>query len=231
MERSSNRLTDSTGAQMVRFLFDVNKDTLDALNLNKLKEAMGYSHPIIGVHLRRGDACFTPPREGHCFDHRTHLREAQQLAKRYGVNRIFIASDDVTSIRDAVKEFEPELEIVYVGRNGSGSSLASREFLEVPADAQSSRDGTEWLEERLRILDVPPRLVALSAIVDILLLAEADFFVGQFQSNLSRLAFALSFALKNRVVPYVSLDGAWCFHWRMCCQVRCDGFSEMCVDQ
>jgi hypothetical protein len=34
-------------------------------------------------------------------------------------------------------------------------------------------------------------------------------------SNLSRLALELAAALKGFVPPFVSLDGAWCWHWRM----------------
>ena len=28
--------------------------------------------------------------------------------------------------------------------------------------------------------------------------------------------------------PFVSVDGAWCYHWQMCCEVDAEGRSHMC---
>jgi len=29
-------------------------------------------------------------------------------------------------------------------------------------------------------------------------------------------------------MPFVSVDGAWCYHWQMCCEVDAEGRSHMC---
>ena len=68
----------------------------------------------------------------------------------------------------------------------------------------------------------------MATIIDIELLARADYFVGQFGSNLSRFAFLLSAARHRGPVPFASVDGAWCYHWRMCCDLRSDGTSQAC---
>ena len=49
--------------------------------------------------------------------------------------------------------------------------------------------------------------------LDLLLLAEGDAFVGKFTSNVDRLSFALLTAKHNSLVPYRSLDSTWCMDW------------------
>jgi hypothetical protein len=57
--------------------------------------------------------------------------------------------------------------------------------------------------------------IMTSTLRDLLLLADADYLVSHQLSNLSRLALELSAARKGRVPPFISMDGAWCWHWRM----------------
>ena len=48
--------------------------------------------------------------------------------------------------------------------------------------------------------------------VDALILARCEAFVGQFKSHLSRLFWELAIDTQMRVVPYVSLDrSSWCW--------------------
>ena len=53
------------------------------------------------------------------------------------------------------------------------------------------------------------RAVAELTLVDLFLLADAQYFVGQFSSAFSLLAFELSVARKGFVPPYLALDGPW----------------------
>ena len=64
---------------------------------------------------------------------------------------------------------------------------------------------------------IPPRAVALPALLDVDLLARCAALVLHLGSNLSRLALALRAARAGALPPYISLDGGWCPHWRMCC--------------
>jgi len=57
---------------------------------------------------------------------------------------------------------------------------------------------------------------------------QADFFVGHFASNLSRLAYMLA-AARAGPVPFASVDGPWCYHWRMCCELSLSPpYSKVC---
>jgi hypothetical protein len=51
---------------MLAYLVRVNPSTQAKLNLESLKAQIGYQHPIIGVHVRHGDACHTTTRKGTC---------------------------------------------------------------------------------------------------------------------------------------------------------------------
>ena len=56
----------------------------------------------------------------------------------------------------------------------------------------------------------------MSALVDLLLLTDTDAFVGHFLSNLSRLAVEMMAAKRGHLPPFISVDGPWCPHWKMC---------------
>ena len=85
-----------------------------------------------------------------------------------------------------------------------------------------------WLEHRLGRGYVKQRELALATLLDLTLMSHADYFVGHFASNLSRLAYLLAVAHHRRMIPYWSVDGPWCYHWRMCCDVQVDGTSVVC---
>ena len=67
---------------VVSHLVKVNNATRDLLNLDKLKAEMGFQHPIIGVHIRHGDACHTTDRKGRCKGLAYYVPEIRTLAQR-----------------------------------------------------------------------------------------------------------------------------------------------------
>ena len=54
---------------------------------------------------------------------------------------------------------------------------------------------------------------AEAALVDLLLMSQADGFVGKFTSNLDRIAYSLMSARAGGLMPVVSLDSKWCADW------------------
>ena len=58
--------------------------------------------------------------------------------------------------------------------------------------------------------------IALSALQDVLLLAESDYLILHLLSNLSRMPLELAAASKHRLPAFISKDGPWCPHWPMC---------------
>ena len=188
---------------IVAHMMRLNKKTIEELDLQRVKENIGFKHPIIGVHVRRGDACHTTGRKNRCrsFEN-TYLPHIRTLSEKYGVNRVFLATDDDELLRK-VK-----------------SSPAANEFEFVNVDMDRSIYKASRLIERRTELYTEKSNVAhemtLQALTDIFLLAETDAFIGHFLSNLSRLAIELSAAEKGFVPPFISVDGQWCRHWKFC---------------
>ena len=160
-----------------------------------------------------------------------HVKYVSQMSERYGISKVFIASDDEDAA-SFVAEKLPHLNVVTLNS----------------FDRSILRSGEDvWLENRLKKGEVPAHDLAIFTLTDLLLLAEADAFVVHFASNLSRLAYMLSLlhekeehlaaqgasgsdpssvdhkyrpaSLRGVFSPFVSVDGPWCYHWRMCCTI------------
>ena len=63
------------------------------------------------------------------------------------------------------------------------------------------------LKHRMGLLD--RRVVVEAGLVDLFLLRDCDYFIGQFSSAFSLMALELSAAQKGFVPPYIGLDGPW----------------------
>ena len=93
--------------------------------------------------------------------------------------------------------------------------------------AQSNDDPNELTKEQfLDVLD--KHEVMLETLGDIFLLSECDFLVTHQASALSRIVLSLTSVRLGYIPPYMSLDGPWCYHWRMCCDVRPNGEQITC---
>ena len=64
------------------------------------KTRLGYRKPVISIHVRRGDACSSREVGGarQCYHLEAYLAEAVKMRDRYGINRIFLATDDTASV-------------------------------------------------------------------------------------------------------------------------------------
>ena len=51
----------------------------------------------------------------------------------------------------------------------------------------------------------------VDTMIDIGLLAQAQFLVGKFSSNIDRVAYSMMVAQTGMYQPFISLDNAWCF--------------------
>jgi len=182
-----------------------NRETLDLLDLGGLKQRIGYEHPIIGVHMRSGDGCRYGIR-ARLFKCRTledYLPEIRAMALKYGTTRVFLATDDAGAVRDSRRLTEFSWAYAPADRSALTSDVKIEQRLAGQADK-----GATALDHHSVMLDT---------LRDLYLLAEADFLVTHQASTLSRLALQLGTALHRRVPPFISMDGPWCPHWRMCC--------------
>eukprot|EP00873_Tetraselmis_striata_P021236 jgi/Tetstr1/441500/TSEL_029731.t1 len=199
----------------IGYLMRPNQKTLELLNLGDLKQRIGYSHPIIGLHMRSGDGCRYGLRS-RMFNCRTladYLPEIRALSQKYGVRRVFVSTDDVKAIRDA--------------------KAMSNEFEWVVVDSDRSQFKSDVkIEHRLTGIagaKMDSHATMVSTLQDLFLLAEADYLVTHQASTMSRIALQLSTLFHRRLTPFFSMDGPWCPHWRMCCDPdHIQGTSKEC---
>ena len=170
--------------------------------------------PYIGVHIRRGSGCTFADiadclaRTSRCWSGRpctntTEYANAVRALARQGYwgprHAVFVASDDQRAV-DELSELLGDHFDVYsqrsaVSRDEAANAVARNEIeMHLVADNGTSK-----------------RRLAEEATTDALLLAHASAQVPTLSSQLSRLAFELSFAVHGYVVPFVTADWAWCW--------------------
>eukprot|EP01103_Thecamoeba_quadrilineata_P005781 TRINITY_DN15538_c0_g1_i1.p1 TRINITY_DN15538_c0_g1~~TRINITY_DN15538_c0_g1_i1.p1 ORF type:complete len:413 (-),score=62.48 TRINITY_DN15538_c0_g1_i1:88-1326(-) len=150
-----------------------------------IKKKLGWEHPIIGMHIRHGERC-TDESLPACVPVQKYFEGASLIKKKYGVDRIFLATDDPQVKKEASK-YSKDFKVVWV--------------------TDSMLDVNEVLGKHL------PIDFSLATIVDLLLLSHSDYYVAGFISNQGRLAFEMMFARHGCLRPYVTVDIPWCSHY------------------
>jgi hypothetical protein len=151
----------------------------------RLKRIVGFQHPIIGMHVRYGDGCL--PNQMHrppCEPIEAYMQEVRRLARHYNVSRLYVASDS-SEVIDRMQEME------------------DMQVLHMPLD-RTIFDSHWWIDHRAAWGVLDRKQVAESALLDMLMLAECDYFIGTFSSHFSMSALELSTFKKGNVPPYVS---------------------------
>jgi hypothetical protein len=170
--------------------------------LQRLKNIVGFQRPVIGLHVRYGDGCL--PNQMHrppCEPIESYMEELRRMAARYSVSRVYVASDS-SEVIDRLQE------------------MGDMQVLHMPLD-RSMFDSSWWIDHRAAYGLVDRKRVAESAVLDMLMLAECDYFIGTFSSHFSMAAFEISTYNKGHVAPYVSFSFAISqhsvVHTRTCC--------------
>ena len=179
----------------------------DALEEGSRQGCDAPSPPAVSMHVRHGDSCdfeslqelsgdpfpsyaargFKRP----CFAIAVYLSRLQELRDRYGVRRVYLATDSQAMID-------------YVHASTT--------------DADSSND-FEWIFINVsrKVFDISNGwvdffnsstndMVTFSAVADLDLMKRGDIFLGAFSSHFSKLGYYIMAGYKMRLPPFVSLD-------------------------
>ena len=191
----------------------LNQHTKTILNLENRKRQLGFQKGrTIGINVRHGDGCLHGRRKQHgCRSLSDYLMEARTIRDLYGKTNdvIFLATDSAAIIDDA-KNYRNEFTFIFqhIERNILQSRIK--------------------IESRLEKRELDPHELMVATLIDIFLLSECDYMITHQTSSLSRIALQLATVRLGYVPPYVSMDGPWCYHWRMCCDVKSDGRQSTC---
>jgi len=161
--------------------------------------------PYLSLHIRRGDACFNPSGKARRCDTLEYYLNpvVQEVAQRYGIRSIYLATDDPDMITEALTNYTPQFQWFFY--NYTYPTTEAAEAAVAPAVMNWDKNQQPSLENFYS---------AQKILIDLFLLAEGSVFVGKFTSNVDRLAYSL---MANRVggyAPFVSLDESpWCFDY------------------
>jgi hypothetical protein len=155
--------------------------------------------PVLGVHVRHGDACLAKEqrRMGRvCRSLEAHLARVREYARAHNIRTAYLATDSELVLEEARRNTEFQfLFLPNVARH--------RETPKVIWDktvAQRVRKGLNKHNYR----------EAWLATLDAMLLAKTDVLVGQMTSTLFRSAISLRAAKCDCLLPFVSLDAPFC---------------------
>ena len=146
----------------------------------------------IGMHIRRGDSCHM---HRYCPGNLTtsYFAAAVRLRDKYGANNLLLATDD----REAAR-------LCLAGHLGFRCRTQAIE--------RGKFEATELIENRVaqhEAGELSGSAVALDALADIEMLADADMFVMLLRSCFARVAYALALGRKGRPPPIISLEAPW----------------------
>jgi hypothetical protein len=157
----------------------------------------GSAGPTIGLHVRTGDMCKDAERNAHggalprdCQGLDAYMPHVKKMAALYGATRVVLATDGGEAVTGATSKW-PEF---------------TWHFTERPRTKDH-----KFIEKQIADGEVDAVAEGEAALVDVLLLAQADMFVLKMTSNIDRLVLELAGAKGRCVPPHTSLDAPWCF--------------------
>jgi len=157
----------------------------------------------IAMHVRHGDACpkirFNLLNHRKCIDFPLYMEKAEEMRRKYGVSRIYLATDD-SEVIAATKTYAKD----------------GWKFITQTMDRDIYANQTTFMEDHLRANEYKDETVIRMTwdyLADVALMASCDMMIGTFSSNIERLAFELMVVHKGYIPPYISLDVPWCAHY------------------
>jgi len=169
-----------------------------------LGAALASGRPVIGLHVRHGDACIrseTSRAARACDPLSAYMEAISDYASHLGATTFFLATDSESVLEEARTRF------------------SSFTFLHTLNVARSSKTApvTEILDEVIKRRARTGQGIAMTqhhallGVVDALLLSRCHVLVGKFSSGLFRAAYALAAARNGGgLPPFISLDAPWC---------------------
>merc|ERR1711998_21110 len=166
---------------------------------------------MIGVHVRRGDACFRWAAKGDskldnnnrpCYKLDVYIQEARRFKDAYGVATVAVATDSDSVIQELV-QYTSEFEFMYIPFNRS--LVGGPDMQNMGIDNKDNAGWKNFIENR-QLSDDTKALVLASAVAEIQLLAQAQYFVGTSLATMSRLAWLGQIGRLGYMPPFSFLD-------------------------
>lgn len=151
--------------------------------------------PVLGIHVRRGDAVAADPEPGTstrpAFALGRYLEAADRMCSRYGIRHIFLATESREEVERATA-LRPQYRFLWFDYDRS-----------ILPDIRTS---SRFIEDRALEHPEQAREVAITGIFDLCGLADCHAFIGTFNSEFSVLGWLLAVGTRGHLVPHLSLS-------------------------
>ena len=220
-------------AQIIKFIMNPSDQletrVADVVKAISLKDGW---KPVLGVHIRMGDACSDPKKHEKgrkCEGLDDYLPYVDAMVKKFGYNSVFLATDSQRVIEQVEQRKPFGLPWIY-------NKLINREkytvFDKAGENDELSIEGVLFGNKKLRAAGFDPFEEMNDFLTDILLFAElTDGLVGKFTSNMDRIVASLLSTKESGnscLKPVVSIDSPWCFDFMIRSGVSYDGSTYFC---
>jgi len=162
--------------------------------LAAVKLALDFQPGCIAVHVRAGDACWVADMlssRAKCAEVHRYIERVKQMVEAVQPSSIFVSTDD-SAVLGTMRNIAPGVRVVT---NHLADSMVLNSSLE--------------LDRRLMRNLVDRRYVSEATLIDIMLLASCDSFVGSLDSQMSRVALMLMAVRLGRVPQFASVNNPW----------------------
>ena len=136
---------------------------------DEVKEGIGWSNPMIGLHVRRGDKGIETGKNQYVLLE-SYMREVQKITDETGIKKVFVTSDSPEPYHELVENY-PHFEFVQ-------------------DDLEKRYDNANW-----RLVSENPELrkeETMTGVKIIELLSSCDYIVGQSNTQFAKLGGSIS---------------------------------------
>ncbi|XRB17914.1 glycosyltransferase family 23 protein [Pseudoscourfieldia marina] len=156
-----------------------------------------FQQPMVGLHIRRGDACKDPRRIRDCYPVEKYLASVDRIASIYNVSSIYVSTDGEDVIESVKRSTSLTLYSQLVDRK---KYFFIRNYNEenMVLKMRHSPAGKK-------------RNIVMSNLVDLFAMRKGAYFVGTFSSDFGRMSYELMAARLGASPPHISLDIPFCY--------------------
>lgn len=178
-------------SQVIKFLTEPNARLKAKLDLHK--KALGpLEKPVLGLHVRKGDACGD---RGECRSLKDYMPTVNKMIDMYGYKTVFLATPDPT-VLDEINNFD-HVNFRYLPVTNTTALMKAQNIrkIDIAIEKGIVDAGNEFDE----------------AMISAYMLGESDGFIGGFSSNAARIAYSMMASGPTGCIkPFDSFDLNWC---------------------
>ena len=163
--------------------------------LDKHKRELGrMQRPVLGLHVRKGDACGD---RGECRDIEDYMPTIKKMQAKYGYKTVFLATPDPGVLKPEHLQKFPDVTFKFLQTTNTTELMHKLHYRKIDdAIAKGVVDAGDEFDE---------------AMISAYMLADADGFIGGFSSNAARMAYSmLASGPRGCIKPFDSFDLNWC---------------------